>query len=131
MTGEATWKRLEVAMMERQYQPGLIGPIAIAKARDKYPTHFAHYYRIEFFLKDRAGMYFITGTNPSKLYMDEDPSDGHFGNCPQDSLWTERENLAEVIVYGTEKDRKAPVVFKSFAEFLEDLDIQWKKEQEE
>lgn len=79
-------------LTERDYQPSLVWAAfnAWASRQQGGDMNKALY----IYLKDEPGAYYLHGP---KLYLDSDLSDGHFQNCEQDALWTERERLGDVV----------------------------------
>src|SRR5574340_577852 len=108
--------------MKRKYSPQLIWGYLYSWIEKKYPDRKEwETIKIFFYVRGREGAYFMH--HSPKLYWDDDPNDGYFGNTDQSGLETDSEKLGEVLVFGLKKNLE-PVLFPSYQEFLKEVGFQ-------
>ena len=100
--------------VERRYEPTLVWLKFTAWARGQEDGDPGHRLQLFLYRKDRGGAYHLHGP---KLYWDEDPSDGYFGNCGQDELAENADKIGEVAAYGLSRHRELTLVANGYDEF--------------
>lgn len=107
--------------MNREFQPSLFWAYVADFAAKQWPDipigkHDIHCY---IYRTDQVGAYYLYGP---KLYYTDDLASGHWGNCNQDDLWTNRENLGEIVVHNRHpRVREQVLLGKTFSDAWQKL----------